>query len=135
MAAPVAGWMADRGKTWLTTLIAHALLVLCFLGADVVAAAGSVIAFAATAFFIDAAVQLNHITGQKIIFEISSDARSRVNAIYMTSIFVIGASGSLIGSASFAAGGWTLAGLLGAGIGALSLAMFLFSEREEQARD
>ncbi len=132
LAAPLAGTLADRGQTRLTTLVAHALLALCFLAAGGVVAAGSVIAFAVTAFLIDAAVQMNHITGQKIIFDLSRDARGRVNAIYMTSIFVIGASGSLIGSASFEAGGWWLTAGIGAVIGALSLGVFLLCDRGEK---
>ncbi len=125
LAAPLAGWMADRGWTRATTLLAHALLVLGFLGAGGAVAALSVVAFAATAFFIDAAVQLNQITGQKIVFEISQEARSRVNSIYMTSMFVLGASGS----ATFAAGGWWLAVGVGAGMGLVSLGAFLVFER------
>ncbi len=128
LAAPLAGWLADRGHTRLTTWLAHALLILCFLAAGAVVAAGSLAAFAVTAFLIDAAVQLNQITGQKIIFEISRTARSRVNAIYMTGMFVFGASGSLLGSASFAAGGWLLAAGLGAGIGLVSLGVFVLAE-------
>lgn len=129
LAAPLAGALADRGMTRLTTLIAHVLLVLCFLAADAVVAAGSVVAFVVTALLIDAAVQLNQITSQKIIFAISEDARSRINSIYLTSMFVIGASGSLIGSASFETGGWLLTARLGAGIGALSLGVLLVCDR------
>ncbi len=129
LAAPLAGWMADRGWTRLTTLLAHGLLVVSFLATGFAVAALSVVAFAATAFLIDAATQLNQITGQKIIFEISEEARSRVNSIYMTSMFVIGASGSLIGSATFAAGGWNLSAGVGAAIGALSLGVFLLCDR------
>ncbi len=133
LAAPLAGWMADRGWTRLTTLLAHGLLVLSFLGAGFAVAALSVLAFAATAFLIDAAVQLNQITGQKIIFEISRDARSRVNSIYLTSMFVVGATGSLIGSTTFAAGGWNLSAGVGAAIGTLSLGVFLLFDRSEKA--
>ena len=129
LAAPLAGALADRGMTRLTTLIAHVLLVLCFLAADAVVAAGSVVAFVITALLIDGAVQLNQITSQKIIFDISDEARSRVNSIYLTSMFVIGASGSLIGSASFEAGGWSLAAGIGAVIGAISLTVFFLLDR------
>lgn len=132
LAAPLAGWMADRGWTRLTTLLAHGLLVASVLAAGCAVAALSVVAFAATAFLIDAATQLNQITGQKIIFEISAEARSRVNSIYMTSMFVIGASGSLIGSVTFAAGGWNLSAGVGAAIGALSLGIFLLFDRAEK---
>ncbi len=129
LAAPLAGMLADRGMTRLTTLIAHLLLVGCFLAAGAVVAAGSVLAFIFSAVLIDAAVQLNQITSQKIIFEISAEARGRINSIYLTSMFVIGASGSLIGSASFEAGGWLLATGIGAGIGLVSLGVFLFCDR------
>ena len=132
VAAPLAGWMADRGWTRLTTLLAHALLVGNFIAAGFAVAALSVLAFAVTAFLIDAAVQLNQITGQKIIFEISEEARGRVNSIYMTSMFVVGASGSLIGSATFAAGGWNLSARVGAGIGALSFGIFLLCDRAQE---
>ena len=74
-------------------------------------------------------MQLNQITSQKIIFDISDEARSRVNSIYLTSMFVIGASGSLIGSASFEAGGWSLAAGIGAVIGAISLTVFFVLDR------
>ncbi len=133
LAAPLAGSLADRGLTRLTTLIAHALLVVCFLAADAVVAASSLVAFVLTALLIDAAVQLNQVTSQKIIFEISTDARSRINSIYLTSMFVVGASGSVIGSASYEAGGWFLTATLGAVIGAISFAVFLFCDRRKKS--
>lgn len=132
MAAPVAGALADRGKTRLTTLVAHAMLVLGFLAAGAAVAALSVIAFTVTALLIDAAVQLNQITSQKIVLGISTEARSRINSIYLTAMFLIGASGSLIGSASFAAGGWSFTAAIGAGIGALSLAVFVLWDNSEE---
>ncbi len=132
MAAPVAGALADRGKTRLTTLVAHAMVVLGFLAAGAAVAALSVIAFTVTALLIDAAVQLNQITSQKIVLGISTEARSRINSIYLTAMFLIGASGSLIGSASFAAGGWSFTAAIGAGIGALSLAVFVLWDNSEE---
>lgn len=129
LVAPLAGTLADHGKSRLTTLIAHVLLVLPFLAADAVVAAGSIVAFVCTAVLIDAAIQLNQITSQKIVFEISEEARGRVNSIYLTTMFAIGASGSLIGSASYEAGGWLLATGIGAAIGATSLGVFLFCDR------
>lgn len=129
LAAPLAGWMADHGKTGLTTFAAHVVLVGGFIFAGFFVAAGMVIAFAATGFLIDAAVQLNQITGQKIIFEISQEARSRVNSIYLTSMFAIGAMGSLIGSACYDRGGWETTVAVGAAIGAASMVVFLLCDR------
>ncbi|MEP9360709.1 MFS transporter [Sphingomonas sp. KR3-1] len=133
LAAPIAGQLADKGKAKLTTACALALLALSFLAADWVVALGSVIAFAVTAVLIDAAVQLNQISGQRIIFSLDPHARGRINAIYMTIMFVVGALGSLVGSASYATGGWPLAALIGAGIGALLLAIFVLFDRRAPA--
>ncbi len=130
-AAWLAGALADRGRTRLATLVAHLFLVFCFLGADAAVAVGSVVAFFCSALLIDGAVQLNHVTSQKIIFDLSSEARGRMNSIYMTTLFVIGASGSVIGSASLEAGGWPLTAGMGAGIGALSLGVFLLRDPGE----
>jgi MFS family permease len=91
---------------------------------------GSVLAFAVTAVLIDAAVQLNQISGQRIIFGLDPHARGRINAIYMTIVFVIGALGSLVGTASYEAGGWSLTALIGAGIGGLLLAIFALFDRK-----
>ncbi len=129
LAAPLAGWLGDRKLTWWTTLGAMVLLTGGFAVAGFTATAGSVIAFTLTAVVIDAAVQLNQITGQKIIFALSQEARSRVNAVYMTTMFVIGASGSVIGSVSYHAGGWPLSAAIGTGLGALILAVFLAFDR------
>lgn len=134
LAAPLAGTLADRGMTRLTTLVAQALLVFCFLAAAAVVGWGSIAGFVGTALLLDAAIQLNQITSQKIIFELSDDARSRINSIYLTTMFVVGASGSLIGSASFEAGGWLLTTGIGAAIGALSLGVFLLCDRAKKSQ-
>ena len=79
-------------------------------------------------------MQLNQITGQKIILELSQEARGRINSIYLTSIFVIGASGLLIGSASVEAGGWLLTAGIGAAMGVISLVLFLLWDAWERKR-
>jgi predicted MFS family arabinose efflux permease len=135
LAAPFAGWLADKGLSWWTTLGALAMLTLGFAVAGFAVAATSVIAFAVMAVLIDAAVQLNQITGQKIIFALSKDARARVNSAYMTVMFVVGATGSLIGTASFETGGWTASAIAGAAIGGVTLAAFLLFDRGASRAD
>jgi predicted MFS family arabinose efflux permease len=133
LAAPIAGHFADKGRARSTTLAAILLLGLSFLAADRVVAAGSVIAFALTAVLIDSAVQLSQISGQRIIFGLDPSAGGRINAAYMSIMFLFGATGSLIGSASFEAGGWPLTSLIGAGIGGVALILFgLFDRRGAQ---
>ena len=135
LAAPIAGYFADKGHARATTLGAVLLLTLSFLATDMVVAAGSLIAFALGAVLIDAAVQLNQISGQRIIFGLDPAAGGRINAAYMTIVFVFGATGSVIGSASIAAGGWALTSLIGAGIGCVALALFLLFDRPGRLRD
>jgi len=132
LAAPVAGHLADHGKARATTLFAMVLLTLSFLAAGWAVAAGSVLAFGATAVLIDSAVQLSQISGQRIIFGLSTEARGRINAAYLTIMFAIGPFGSLIGSASYQQGGWPLAAGIGTGIGAVLVAMFLLLDREQR---
>ena len=127
--APVAGWLADRGLSRGTTFGGLMLLTLSFLGSDMVVAAGSLIAFGVSAVLIDAAVQLNQISGQRIIFGLDPNAGGRINAAYMTIVFVFGATGSVIGSASVASGGWGLTSVIGAAIGGVGLALFLLFDR------
>ena len=127
--APVAGRLADRGRGRRVTALALAGSAGLFLLADAAVALGSVIAFALAAILIDCAVQANQITGQRIIFALSDGARARINAAYMTSMFLVGASGSLIGSATFESGGWSLSALAGAALCGLALVIFLTQDR------
>lgn len=130
LTAPVAGRLADRGHARAATACAFVILALSFLAADMTVAAGSVIAFAVTAVLIDGAVQLCQISGQRIIYSLEPRARGRVNASYMTIVFVIGGMGSLVGSATYRWGGWTLSGLTGAALGGLALLILLLFDRK-----
>ena len=104
-----------------------------FLLADWTVAAGSLIGFTIMAVLIDAAVQLSQITGQKLIFSIDPEARGRINAAYMTVMFVVGALGSVIGSATYEAGGWSASALAGAAIGGIATLGFLLFDRGASA--
>lgn len=127
--APVAGWLADRKLTRPASLIGLAGLTIGFLLADWTVAAGSLIGFTIMAVLIDAAVQMSQITGQKLIFSLDPHARGRINAAYVTVMFVIGALGSVIGSATFEAGGWSASAMAGAAIGGIATLGFLLFDR------
>jgi predicted MFS family arabinose efflux permease len=130
LAAPVAGWLSDRGHGRATTLAALTLFAAgCLLTMPAVSA-GNLIAFGLLAILIDAAVQLNQISGQRVIFALDPAARGRINAAYMTIVFVIGASGSVLGSWSMARAGWPLAAVSGAALGGAALAIRLTLDRD-----
>ncbi|QIZ51746.1 MFS transporter [Dickeya zeae] len=129
LVAPIAGWLSDLGRTRTASLGAMITVGGGFLIAYGAVYIGSLILFAVIAIGIDAAVQLNQITSQKLIFSLDPHARGRINAVYMTSMFMGGAVGSMLGSASYAAGGWYFSAMLGMAIGVAVVLIFLFADR------
>lgn len=69
------------------------------------------------AVLIDAAVQTNQVLGQRVIFGLRPEARGRINAIYMTAIFIGGALGSTASTGAYHAGGWRAAAWPGTAVG------------------
>lgn len=124
LAAPIAGRLADRGYTRQGTAIAMVTLTLWFLIAGWAGTAISIAALILCAIFIDSAVQTNQILSQRIIFSLNDAARGRLNAVYMTIVFLLGSSGSAIAAASYFYGGWWATCLTGAIMGLIVLGAF-----------
>jgi predicted MFS family arabinose efflux permease len=66
----------------------------------------SVIGLAVTGVVLDFCVQMNMVLGQRAVYALDAKSRSRLNALYMTSIFIGGAFGSSVASAVYEHGGW-----------------------------
>lgn len=115
---PLGGRLADRGHTRLATRVALAGGAASLLLGVIPGGAG-VVALGATAVVLDFCVQMNIVVGQRAIYSLAPEVRSRLNALYMASIFVGGAIGSAVASALYVAHGW--AGIAVAG-GLLPLA-------------
>ncbi len=124
LAAPIAGRLADRGYTRQGTAIAMVTLTLWVLIAGWAGTAISIAALVLCAIFIDSAVQTNQILSQRIIFSLNDAARGRLNAVYMTIVFLLGSSGSAIAAASYFYGGWWATCLTGAIMGLIVLGAF-----------
>jgi predicted MFS family arabinose efflux permease len=124
LAAPIAGRLADRGVLRSLTAGAMAVLGLAFYATTWAAAAGALVSLVVLTVLLDAAVQTNQITGQRIIFAVPAEKRGRVNAIYMTIVFIGGALGSMLGTLTYHAGGWTATAAAGGAIGLLALVLF-----------
>ncbi|WP_417428021.1 MFS transporter [Halpernia sp.] len=62
---------------------------------------------------IDLGVQALHITNQNIIFSKNTEARNRVNTIYMVGFFIGGALGTSLGAIAWNSFGWTGVSVLG----------------------
>ncbi len=124
LAAPVAGRLADHGYTRSGTAVA----ILCVLAAILLtgraAAAGSLLILVAAAIALDASVQANQIFSQRIVFSLNARARARINAAYMTTMFLCGAFGSVLGSLTYSLGGWWLTSAVAAVLAVLILLVF-----------
>ncbi|MCH7316002.1 MFS transporter [Acinetobacter sp. ANC 3882] len=73
---------------------------------------------------IQLALALVHTSNQSVIFRLRPDAKSRINAIYMTAYFTGGACGSALGIFAWNHGGWRMTCLTGI---SLVFACMLFS--------
>ncbi|MGY4531886.1 putative MFS family arabinose efflux permease [Pseudomonas sp. TE3786] len=128
VAAPIAGRLADAGHTRVTTRLALLLATLCFLPAFI-PPSNTVIALALTGVVLDFCVQMNMVLGQRAIYALDAASRGRLNALYMTAIFVGGALGSSLASALFDHTGWLGIVALGSAFPLLALGIFLRADR------
>jgi predicted MFS family arabinose efflux permease len=130
LAAPIGGRLGDRGHGQRGTVAALLAGTLAFAVAGWAVAAGALLILAVAAVVLDGAVQLNQVLGQRQIYAVAPEARGRINAVYMTVVFAGGATGSLLASLTFHAGGWTATACTGAAITVAALALFLTEPRE-----
>lgn len=131
LVAPLAGWLADRGLTRPSTALAFAMVLCAFaiawLGRD------SLIALVAAAIILDAGVQITQIQGQRAIYTLRPEIRSRLNGLYMAIFFLGGALGSTMASLLFTHGGWTGVAWFGAAVALAGMAYYLTELTGRQA--
>lgn len=129
LAAPLAGRFADRGWVRGATFSAMALLALSFFGSGWAVGAGALLVLVVLTVVLDAAVQINQVVSQRVIFSLSGEARGRINAVYMTTAFFGGAIGSTLATTAYHAGGWSATATAGGIIGVLALLLFATERR------
>jgi predicted MFS family arabinose efflux permease len=123
IASPVAGKLADQGHTIPATAAALVLAIAGFAlplytpDARVVGIALLVVA----SIVLDMAVAANLVLGQRAIFSLGAEVRSRLNGLYFALFFAGGAIGSAAGAWVFAQHGWHAALLTGMAFPALAL--------------
>ena len=124
LAAPIAGRLADTRGPELVTRLGTSLAAVSFL----VMAAGGLLPIGAQLWVIgvgavgfDLGVQATLISHQTIVYGIDPGARSRLNALLFTGMFIGMSSGAALGSLALGQWGWPGVMLLSAGgaIGAL----------------
>ncbi|WP_373990048.1 MFS transporter [Duganella sp. BuS-21] len=123
VASPIAGKLADAGHTLTATAVALTLGVIGFIlplivpGSRDVALAVLVIA----SIVLDMGVAANLVLGQRAIFTLGAEVRSRLNGVYFALFFAGGALGSALGGWMFATHGWHAALLTGAAFNGAAL--------------
>lgn len=119
-AAPLAGKVADRKGphfvVWLGTFLTIAAwLMFGFWSSLVVLVIGVVV--------LDFGIQSALVSNQHIVYALDPDARSRINTIFMTAMFLGGAAGAALASAAWSYQGWAGVSILGGALGLVALAI------------
>ncbi|UPW85266.1 MFS transporter [Lysinibacillus sp. Ag94] len=115
VAAPVAGRLADKGWVRPATGIALALVIISVM-LPLMIQSGSIFALVllvVSAILLDMGVSANLVLGQRAIFSLGAEFRSRLNGLYMAIFFGGGAIGSATGAWAYAMVGWKAALLIG----------------------
>lgn len=132
VSAPYAGRAADRGHSRIATILAMVGCMLAFLLSHLFAPGSltALLALVISAIVLDAGITANLVLGQRAIFALDAGVRSRLNGLYIATIFIGGASGSALGAWSYARGGWWLTSWVGFAMPAAALLFFLTEKRD-----
>jgi predicted MFS family arabinose efflux permease len=123
--APLAGRMSDRGHGGTVTLLAMLAVLLSFVlirfeGSGT----GTIVLLVLAGVLIDAGTQGNVVAGQRVIFALPANIRSRLNALYLASAFFGGALGSAVSGYAATHGGTATVSNIGIGAALVALALF-----------
>jgi predicted MFS family arabinose efflux permease len=134
VSAPFAGKAADRGYSRIATAVAMLACMASFFLSHLFApgSISALLALVISAILLDAGITANLVLGQRAIFALNPEWRSRLNGLYIAIIFIGGATGSALGAWSYARGGWWLTSWTGFAMPALAFLFFL-TEKESHA--
>ena len=121
--APYIGHLADRGHGQRVTGIAIVLVALSFV-LTWFGGAHSVTIFVIAGILLDAGVQANLVIGQRAIFGLHPDIRSRLNALYLAVSFLGGALGSAASGYAVTHGGVATFSLIGLAFALVTAVLF-----------
>jgi len=129
--SPIAGRRADQGKSRSTTAMALIAGVLAF-GVPLLVHGERTFALGllvVASIVLDAGVSGSLVVGQRAIYSLGADVRSRLNGLYMSIFFMGGALGSMLGGWMYAHHGWQGVLMTGLVFPATGLAVFLTEKR------
>jgi predicted MFS family arabinose efflux permease len=125
-APPIAARIVDRGfapaGTAIAMLVASGAFALSGLVSQRTPLGIAMVVI--SAILLDFAVSAHLTFGQRAIFSLAPELRSRLNGLYIALFFVGGAIGSALSSALFARGGWPAVTALGVGLPLLAMGYY-----------
>jgi predicted MFS family arabinose efflux permease len=133
LTATVVGRFTDRGWARMLTGISALLLLLGF--ALLWRGGVSLPALLAGVLVLDVGSSGLHLSNQSEIFRLRPEARSRINAFYMTSCFIGAAAGSAVAAFVYERWSWDGVCVLGAAISLGGLALWAFGPRHSAVAD
>jgi predicted MFS family arabinose efflux permease len=127
VAAQRAGRLHDRGWSLPASGVGWVLILVAFVVA--VFAPHSVVIVVIAIVVLDVAAQGVGILNQTRLFALSTEARSRLNTVYVTGNFIGGAIGSAAATVLWAMGGWTAVSIAGMVLACAGLIVWAFGRR------
>jgi predicted MFS family arabinose efflux permease len=133
LAAPWAGRLADRGLTRVATGVAMATVAVSFAIGAVAVHLHSLAGLVVAALLVDAAVQVCQVLSIRSLYMLAPELRGRLNALFMTFVFLCAAIASGSAAAIYAFHGWDGLSLLGGVLALLALAAYATEFRRPRA--
>jgi predicted MFS family arabinose efflux permease len=133
LAAPWAGRLADRGLTRVATGVAMATVTVSFAIGAVAVHLHSLAGLVVAALLVDAAVQVCQVLSIRSLYMLAPELRGRLNALFMTFVFLCAAIASGSAAAIYAFHGWDGLSLLGGVLALLALAAYATEFRRPRA--
>lgn len=125
-AAPLAGRVADRKGPHFVVWLGIILTIVAWL---MFGLWSSLIALVVGVIVLDFGIQSALVSNQHIVYALDHEARSRLNTIFMTAMFLGGAAGAALASAAWSYDGWIGVAVLGGSLGIVALVIKSFEHR------
>ena len=137
IAAPIAGWAADRDLGGPGTALAMLTGVIAYLASHLgtLGSPASLAGLVAAGVLLDFGVTGTLVFSQRAIYALSDSARNRLNGIFMATFFGGGAIGSALGAWVFAHYGWSATSLVGMAAPGLALGLYGLHRPRRDAAD
>ena len=130
LAAPLAGRIADRKGPRPVIVGGTMLALVSWLVFGVWSAIGGLIV---GTILLDFASQSALVSHQHVIFALEQEARSRINTIFVGSMFLGGSAGSALATWAWVSGGWSAVCMLGASLALAAAVIAVIPARKNQS--